>query len=186
MKQSIRAFAVGLFAAGIIMLVITYFDGNKVESISEMPMDDVVSQLKDKGYRVVSESEYISLSMNKDANKEKTDQTADSKGETSENPDENATAASEKEDTSATASKTEDTSKNEDNQEKAKSFTLKIEAGMPSSSIAKELAANGIVDNADKFIDFLEKEGYAVRIQLGEFKVSSDMSYEQIAKALTK
>ncbi|GIO27542.1 hypothetical protein [Ornithinibacillus bavariensis] len=194
MKQSIRAFAVGLFTAGIIMLIVNYFDSNKVKDISEMPMDDVVSQLKDKGYRIVSESEYISLSMNKDASKETAGQnvaTKDEKAENKEKQDENTKADSKKQTTPPSTSKTEDTKKDanqeqKQEQEKAKTFTLKIESGMPSSTIAKELAANGIVDNADKFIDFLEKEGYAVRIQLGEFKLTSDMSYEQVAKALTR
>ncbi|MEN2765978.1 hypothetical protein [Ornithinibacillus xuwenensis] len=192
MKQPIRAFAVGLFTAAVVMLIVNYFTESSDIDLSEMPVEDVVNEMKEKGYRVLTESEYISMSMN--GTEEGTEKPAeDTENQEADNTEEDSTATekeTEKTETEQTETE-ENTSENatkEESQteETAKSYTLTIESGMPSSAISDELEANGIIDDAAAFIAYLEDEGYALRIQLGDFTVSSDMSYYEIAEALTK
>ncbi|WP_042145939.1 hypothetical protein [Paucisalibacillus sp. EB02] len=194
MKQPIRAFAVGLFTAAIIMLIVNYFSNGSKQEFSEMPIEDIVNELKEKGYRVLSESDYISLSMNGEVAKKETE-IASSDSEKVETTDEEVDTtettegAETNEENNAQTESTEESTENEDSkkeQDSAKNFKLVIESGMPSSTISNELEANGIIDDAAEFISYLEDEGYAVRIQLGEFQLTSDMSYFEIAEALTK
>ncbi|WP_036688036.1 hypothetical protein [Paucisalibacillus globulus] len=195
MKQPIRAFAVGLFATAVIMLIVNYFSNGSKQEFSEMPIEDIVDELKEQGFRVLSESEYITLSMNGEVAKKETevasaevekDNTKDKSDTTKET--EPTTEKKDEKNNNQTESTEEDTKNDNSNneQEAAKKFTLKIEAGMPSSAISNELESNGIIDDTAKFISYLEDEGYAVRIQLGEFQLTSDMSYFEIAEALTK
>ncbi|WP_096270594.1 hypothetical protein [Paucisalibacillus globulus] len=195
MKQPIRAFAVGLFTAAIIMLIVNYFSNGSKQEFSEMPIEDIVNELKEKGYRVLSETEYISLSMNGEVAKKETEiassdsekvDTKDEEVDTNESTEGTETnEENTEEETNNQSDSTEETD-NKKEEENTKNFTLVIESGMPSSSISNELEANGIIDDAAEFISYLEDEGYAVRIQLGEFQLSSDMSYFEIAEALTK
>lgn len=191
MKQMIRGFAVGLFTAAGIMLVVYYFSNGSETALADMPIEDVASEMKDQGYRVLTEKEYISLSMTGEAPKETTEVAAETEQkpekEAEKETKEETTTKSEEKDPSTNTStdkKTEeDTNKKE---ESVKSYTLTIKAGMPSSEISNALEANGIIANSDEFIAFLEDKGYALRIQLGDFKLTSDMSHYEIAEALTR
>lgn len=192
MKQTIRAFAVGLCTAAIIMLVVSYFSDGSSQDISDMPIEDVLKQVKEQGYHVLSEEDYISLSMNHKVEKEETENSSESE-EANENEKEDATDKEESEEGTddSEESSSEEASNNEpeeeeEEQEAVKSYTLTIESGMPSSTISNQLEENGIIDNARDFSNYLEDKGYANRIQLGEFTLTSDMSHYEIAEALTR
>lgn len=188
MKQSIRGFAVGLFTAAAIMLVVHYFSNGSEESLSDMPIEDVVSQMADQGYRVLTEKEYISLSMTGEASKEKTEVASetDEKSEKEADKDNVKETSNKSENDTSTNSSSDKKEKEESTNKEVKSYTLTIKSGMPSSEISNLLESNGIIDNSREFIAYLEDEGYALRIQLGKFKLSSDMSHYEIAEALTK
>ena len=64
--------------------------------------------------------------------------------------------------------------------------TMKVTAGMYSELVSDMLADAGLVKSSDDFNSFLIKNGYADRIEIGEFELNSDMSYEEMAKILTK
>ena len=63
--------------------------------------------------------------------------------------------------------------------------TIKVTAGMYSETVSQMLQDTGLVKSADEFNSFLMKNGYADRIEVGEFKLTSDMSFEEMAKILT-
>ncbi|OZU90666.1 hypothetical protein CIL03_02160 [Virgibacillus indicus] len=63
---------------------------------------------------------------------------------------------------------------------------MTIESGMPSSSISDALAENNIIDDAEEFNQYLQDEEYSLKVQLGSFDLSSDMSFYEIAEAITK
>ncbi|WP_010097004.1 hypothetical protein [Ornithinibacillus scapharcae] len=188
MKQTLRGFAVGLFTAAAIMLVVEYFSNGSEESLSDMPIEDVVSQMADQGYRVLTEKEYISLSMTGEAPKEKTEVASESNQKTEKDTDKDTKQDTTKKSEEDSSNSATDKKAKEDStkKEEVKSYTLTIKSGMPSSEISNALEANGIINNSDEFIAYLEDEGYAVRIQLGDFKLTSDMSHYEIAEALTK
>ena len=63
--------------------------------------------------------------------------------------------------------------------------TITVQSGMSSYDVAVLLEAAGVVDNASDFDVYLNQNGYSTRIEVGEFKVTDDMSYEELAKLLT-
>ncbi len=71
MRSPIRAFSLGLFAAGLIILISSLFFNTSEKRAEEYPVDDMINIMKDEGYRVMSESEYIALSLQKDDEQQK-------------------------------------------------------------------------------------------------------------------
>ncbi len=63
---------------------------------------------------------------------------------------------------------------------------LTIKKGMISESVSKLLAIGGMVDDAKAFNDYLNKNGYSTKLNVGEFKIKKGMSYKEIATLITK
>lgn len=63
---------------------------------------------------------------------------------------------------------------------------LTISQGMYSESVSAELARLGIITNQKEFNSYLVNNGYAERIQTGDFKVKADMSYDELARIITR
>lgn len=66
----------------------------------------------------------------------------------------------------------------------ARAYNLTITNSMGSESVAYILAREGIVDSAERFNDYLCNYGYSEIILSATFTVTSDMSYEQIARLI--
>lgn len=189
MKQTIRSFSLGLLTAGTILLMIYYFVEEPKEKAVKMSVDDMIAEMKEEGYRVITEEQYITLSIDKDQVNKDADKTqvASTKSKSDDN---KKKEKDDKKDIESKDKKSKDDSDKKDNKEdkkdKVKTYTLKIDSGMPSSDIGDMLAANDIIDDASKFNKYLEDKDYSLRVQLGEFKVKSDMSFYEIAEAITK
>lgn len=63
---------------------------------------------------------------------------------------------------------------------------LTISPGMYSESVSAELVRLGIITNQKEFNSYLVYNGYAECIQTGDFKIKADMSYDEIARIITK
>ena len=63
---------------------------------------------------------------------------------------------------------------------------LTISPGMYSESVSAELVRLGIITNQKEFSSYLVNNGYAECIQTGDFKIKADMSYDEIARIITK
>ncbi|WP_099158512.1 endolytic transglycosylase MltG [Virgibacillus ndiopensis] len=178
MKQPVRLFSIGVFATSIILLVFYFFEDSKAKS-NEMNTDEMITAIEEDGYRVITESEYISLSVN-DKKEIKDNKESTEKQEKDANTDQKEDATSEKE------KENEKEEETPAENEAVKKYTLKIESGMASSTISSRLAENGIIKDANEFTQYLEDEGYSTKIQLGEFELTSSMSSFEIAEELTK
>ena len=201
MRSPIRAFSLGLFAAGLIILISSLFFNTSEKRAEEYPVDDMINIMKDEGYRVMSESEYIALSLQKDDEQQKAnedtektdkddkqdqakdDQTTDSKDNSKKETDKKEDNTKDK---TSENEKTDKKDDKKDDKDKVVTYTLKIESGMPSSTIGDLLEENKVIKDGSKFNKYLEDEGYSLKIQLGNFKVNSDMTFNEIAKLLTK
>lgn len=64
--------------------------------------------------------------------------------------------------------------------------TITISGGMSSEGIAALLEDAGLVESASDFNSYLVNNGYDMKLETGSFSLSADMSYEEIAKLLTK
>ena len=65
-------------------------------------------------------------------------------------------------------------------------LTFTVERGMYSEAVTRILVQGGIIANEAEFNQYLSDTGYDERIQTGAFTVNSGMSYEEIAKIISK
>ena len=171
MKQQIRYFSIGLLTASLIMLIVVSFFDEKNINTNDSSVDEMTEALKNEGYHVLSSDDYISLTVN-DSNEDKED--------TDTEKDQDA-----KEDTESKDDKDEQEDTQTD-EEEVSTYTLTVEPNMLSPTISKLLEENKIIDNADDFNRYLETEGHAPYIQLGDHELSSDMSNSEIAKKIAR
>lgn len=65
-------------------------------------------------------------------------------------------------------------------------FTLHIEEGMTSKDVATTLENEQIITDSEEFNMYLTDNHFSGKIQVGEYALDAEMSYEAIAKAITK
>lgn len=185
MKQPIRSFALGLLSAGIILLATFYFTGDS-RNAKNLSTDKMIASIEAEGYHVMTESEYISVSVKsdegeKDKENKKDDSTTEQNGK---NQQQNKEKAS-KDNNSESKKDSSKDKKKDSSEKKTVTYTIKIESGMVPSTISDKLAKNNIIKNADEFTQYMEEQGYVKKVQLGKFKLTSDMSHYEIAEELT-
>lgn len=186
MKQTIRAFALGLFTASLIILVVLFATNGGKNTTSNLSTNEMITSLKNDGYRVMTESEYISLSVQYDEARTEENEKKQAEHEEKRQEIEGETK-DKKDDKAKSQDKDKDKEKSKDKEkEDVRTVTIKVESGMPPSKISDRLESEGVIDDARKFDEYLEKNDYVKYIQLGEHKVETNMTQEEVAKALTK
>lgn len=191
MKQPVRVFAIGLLTAGVIMLGVYFFSNGNIQTADNLSDEELVTLIEEKGYHVLSDSEYIALSVDEqgatDSQTPQKEEQPTTKAKAAEKTNDKKNKDKQKEaDNKRENNDREDKEKDKEDKEKNKTYTLKIKSGMPSSDISDLLEENDIIDDASEFNKYLEKHNYSEKVQLGKFKVSSDMSLYEIAEAITK
>jgi predicted flap endonuclease-1-like 5' DNA nuclease len=166
-KIHLRAFAFGLLLSTSIFGTYYYFSGDN-GAAAKLSNKELIAQVEDKGYKVVEEKVYEEL-------------------EAKANGAEAAPTEEETKETEQTDTTNEEAAKEEEQPAEAvKEYKLNIISGMQSSEIATLLKDAGIITDAFDFEQYLINTGYHTKVQLGEFVVKSDMTYEQLAKIITK
>src|SRR5699024_10952819 len=195
MKQPMRYFSIGLLTASVILLLSFYFFENSTTGTDDLPVEEMIEAIKAEGYHVVSEKEYIALSVNdEDDNKEnekKEDKEKNEKDKKKKEEYEKKTYKVNNKKNNKEKDKKEHKDKNKEDKKKEeesdkKTYTINIKSGMLPSEISEILDENDIIKDADKFDQYLEKEEYSPYIQLGKHKLNSEMSTKEVAEALTK
>lgn len=175
MKITVRSFSLGLLTASIILFAMYYMIDDTSQAVNELSVEELTVALEEKGYRAISENEFISYSVYLDE-KQKENEEDKTKEDKSDKVKEQQPDDIAEEDKVAV---------NEEEQEEAKSISFKVESGDVSQDIAKILKSEGIIDDEVKFIQYMENNGYSPYIQIGTFTVNSDMSLKEIAETLT-
>lgn len=65
-------------------------------------------------------------------------------------------------------------------------LTFVIQSGMYSEAVTRILVQNGVITDEVGFNEYLSSTGYDEMIQTGSFTVNSSMSYEEIAKIISR
>lgn len=190
MRQPVRSFAIGLFTAGVIMLIGFYLFDTSSKQAENLTADSMIPLIEEEGYHVMTEEEYISVSVKKDnaskknaSEENKVPEKEDKVAEVNKEADKNKDVDKDKDKKKDNAS---DKEKNEDNKDDIAKFTINIESGMLSSTISETLKENKIIDDAQKFNSYLKKHDYDLKVQLGKFKVNSEMTFNEIAETISK
>ena len=83
------------------------------------------------------------------------------------------------------ASKKDDKSSDSKKTQKEEKIVLELNRGDVCRTISENLAAIGMVEDAEKFRKYMQKNGYDHQINVGSFELKKGMSYEEIAKTIT-
>lgn len=176
MKQSIRFFSIGLLTASIVLLGFYFLFDNSTASTKDIPLEEMIEEIESTGHRVVTEKEFIAYTINseddgesnKDSDKEKKE-SSDKKDDKKKNDDKE---------------KSEKKDKKDDTKVKA---TIKTDDGVVTQDIADMLVEEKIIKDKEKqeFLDYLDDNDYSPYIQIGKFKVDSNMSMKELAEAFT-
>ena len=73
-----------------------------------------------------------------------------------------------------------------DEESASEEILLTVSPGMTSKEITDQLESAGIIKNASDLNSYLLKSGLADKIQIGEYRLTSDMTLEEISQLLTK
>lgn len=187
MKQSIRFFSIGLLTASIVLLGFYFLFGNSKASSKDVPLEEMIEEIESTGHRVVTEKEFIAYTIN---NEEKEVDKEDSAKEKKE--------SSDKKETKKTDDKTDKKDKKEDKDKKDKKdkdkkddkkvkATITTDDGVVTQEIADKLVDENIIKDKEKqeFLDYLDDNDYSPYIQIGKFKVDSEMSMKELAETFT-
>lgn len=156
-KVAIQAFSSGIIFATAIMAGFYY--GNNLDEQTKLTTSDAKKILIAKGYNITKPS----ISNRPEQVKTNSDPKNVAKGN----------------------KVTENNGEIEKN-EKVISYILKVKSKMTTSEIADLLEKEKIIEDAPKFQDYMNKEKLSRQVQIGEYIVSSNMSYQELGKLITK
>lgn len=182
-KYYLKGLGMGIIFTTLIMTVSSVIH-NKLSE------EEIIERAMELGM-VMTDSEQKSengLFGNKDDSESKDD------SETESEPNTESAIPSETESESATESEpaTEDSETQEPEsqtpptQVEITQYVLHVTWGDTPKIIAKELEENGIIEEWSAFRDYLSDNGYAGKIRSGSYTITAGMSFEEIAKIITK
>jgi cobalamin biosynthesis protein CobT len=190
MKHTVRSFSIGLLTSGVIMLILFYFFDSEAGQSKELTVEEMVPLVEEEGYRIITEQDYISLSVggneNEEEETEEDEQSTEEDDEPAENTEEEDSTEDEDSNEETEEEESEEENEDEENEEEISTYTLNIESGMTTSEFSSLLEENNIIDDAFEFNQYIEDEDYSLRVQIGEFELSSDMTMYEIAEEITR
>ncbi|MDQ0161340.1 endolytic transglycosylase MltG [Bacillus alveayuensis] len=171
-KKSLQAFSAGMIVSTSLLSLTFYLGGYNKPTVAEKKITetDINKYLSENEQIVISKKEYEQLIALKDqeVTKEQNQQ------EAVEN-----TKETEKNNNEQTQSK-------EEVQQEPKKVMITIQEGMTTSDVSKALESAGIIKSASEFNQYLIKNDYHTRVQIGTFEVNENMSFYEIAEAITR
>lgn len=70
-------------------------------------------------------------------------------------------------------------------EKEASTYTIKVKTNMTTAEIADLLSKEKIIDDAAEFEAYMNDRDFSKKIQIGEFGVTNNMTYRQLANTLT-
>lgn len=160
-KQSLRSFAIGMLLSASMLGSYYFYQESKNQEQSSLNVPEATTFLQKEGFIVLSDSEYNDLQKTIEQSKQEQAKT----------------------DVEANEKKQEES---KEEKQETYSYTLKVKSGMSISKITELLFENKIVKDPKKLETFLIDNGYHTKIQVGSFRLTSEMSNKKIAEKLTK
>lgn len=165
-KRLLQSFSAGMITATSVLAITFYLGGynqpKEPSNKKEITDEDIVRFLDQNEQVAISKEEYEQL---KNALKEK---------EEKKPPAENSVEETPKEE------------KEEPKQDAPKTISITIKEGMATSDVSKLLESAGVIKSSSEFNKYLIEHEYHTRVQIGTFEVRTDMSFYEIAEAITR
>ncbi len=191
MKDFLRGLGAGIIFSALIMLVAYMTSGSYRISDAEIikRAEKLGMVMQDKP--IVAEDDDtadVALSTAEGATEATTEATTEASTEGTTEATTEATEGTTEATTEATEGTTEVTTEVNSTDIATDYITAEITVskGMNSEQIAKLVQDAGIIDDYMEFDRYLNENGYSNMLSVNTFKLNSNMSYEEIAKELTK
>lgn len=160
MKPILRAFALGLFIATLILTISYVYDDTQDPEIIEkrLTTDEKIAELENKGYFIYAYDPYENINDIKEQAIEETD-----------DQDEVANEANDEQ---------------EGSEQDKNTYTLVIDPGMTVSQVAEYLVAAGIIDHQNQLANYLTEHRFGNNIQVGSFELDRGMDLEDVVQLI--
>lgn len=177
MKQTLRAFSLGMLVTTLIFSTHFFFFSEDTPNTIASPSDaDMIETLEDSGYTIYTDEElaaYIDAQL-----------TEQMLTEENQNNDRD-TGESEPSSTPENEPSIEDTSEiDQEADNDTSSFILTIEPGMTITEVSNYLIIANLIESREQFVDYLSDNGYATNIQVGSFELNRDMSLAEVVEVI--
>lgn len=196
MKKLVRYYSLGLLTSAAVLLAVYMFTGPSDTSLAESDPEDMIALLEDQGYSVLTQEQYIKLSVKPEEDTETGEAVAaednEQKEEDKDVNDQEENSAEEDGEVEADIEKeeqkeeVEEESSENTEEDSVVHYKLSITPGMASSDVSSLLANENIIENASEFNSYLDEHDYSQYVQQGNFELSSDMSFYEIAERIAR
>lgn len=168
-KYYLRGVGLGILFSTIILMIAFHSHGSNISD------DEVIQRAKELGM-VWSEDE-------EDLIRDKSDSQIDVQIETEYEPESQVEAESQ---TETAPSETQQMNGSSDiqTQENESSVIITVVKGEVCRTLAEDLAAAGLIEDAEEFRKYMGSHNYADSIHVGEFEIPRGSTYEEIANIL--
>lgn len=194
-KYYLRGCGIGILFTAIILMISFRSDKNQMtdsqvmERASELGMitpEATVPETEDTQLAEPTNTEPIAMNTENDKNKD-TESVQDTESKDTEELEVVPDFDTEEKNTDSKkdASKKDDKSSDSKKTQKEEKIVLEIKRGDVCRTISENLVALGMVEDAEKFRKYMQKNGYDHQINVGSFELKKGMSYEEIAKTIT-
>lgn len=184
LKYYLRGLGTGiLFATIILFISYSYKMSDKQIKEKALELGMVYPDTEETSSSEVSSDDLVAddTTLNEQSTEEQTTNQVSSEEKSSE---ENTTKEETTQETTKKEETTEETTTK--NNTPQKTYELTVTSRTTSIDVSKKLESAGIIDDADKFNDYLCDNGYSSRIQNGTFTVNSNMSYKELAEFIIR
>ncbi|WP_102346090.1 endolytic transglycosylase MltG [Bacillus sp. Marseille-P3661] len=175
-KHTARGLAIGLFFTAMILIVfkpIFALESSNVSNETILDQETITSFLEDNNLVVISKEEQVNMEQSDHSSQKENDESESEHSPKVADNDEELKQQVSKDNSEKETSKPEDQ-------------LFKITKGMLSSDVAFQLKKKGLIKNQGEFIKTLESKNGAKYIQIGEYKLNSSMSNDEIISAITR
>lgn len=184
LKYYLRGLGTGiLFATIILFISYSYKMSDKQIKEKALELGMVYPDTEETSSSEASSDDLVAddTTLNEQSTEEQTTNQVSSEEKSSE---ENTTKEETTQETTKKEETTEETTTK--NNTPQKTYELTVTSRTTSIDVSNKLESAGIIDDADKFNDYLCDNGYSSRIQNGTFTVNSSMSYEELAEFIIR
>ena len=184
LKYYLRGLGTGiLFATIILFISYSYKMSDKQIKEKALELGMVYPDTEETSSSEVSSDDLVAddTTLNEQSTEEQTTNQVSSEEKSSE---ENTTKEETTQETTKKEETTEETTTK--NNTPQKTYELTVTSRTTSIDVSNKLESVGIIDDADKFNDYLCDNGYSSRIQNGTFTVNSNMSYKELAEFIIR
>lgn len=194
-KYYLRGCGIGILFTAIILMISFRSDKNQMtdsqvmERASELGMitpEATVPETEDTQLAEPTNTEPIAMNTENDKNKD-TESVQDTESKDTEELEVVPDFDTEEKNTDSKkdASKKDDKSSDSKKTQKEEKIVLEIKRGDVCRTISENLVALEMVEDAEEFRKYMQKNGYDHQINVGSFELKKGMSYEEIAKTIT-